>query len=134
MRNAEWAIITTRITPKYSVSPAASRAYRPPSSSPRMMLWRRRGPDTSASPGRLDGDEVGLGQLLRQYDPDLAVDVLLDHVSALRPALGVPAQRPDHGVDGRVAQVVDQLLLTLWRGVGAVRGLDRSGHHLAGGP
>ena len=41
-----------------------------------------------------------LGLVLGEADPDLAVDVLLDHVRALRAAVLVPAERADHGVDG----------------------------------
>src|SRR5688500_5610350 len=99
MTNAAWAIMTTRMMPKYSVRPAASKAYCPPSSSPRMTLWNSRPPDgIRASPGGLRIDEVGLLGVGRQHDPDLAAHPLLDHVGALRPTRRVPGQRTDHRV------------------------------------
>src|SRR5690606_21314632 len=132
MRNAECAIITTRITPKYRVRPAARRAYSPPSSTPRIRLWNSRLPEITWSPVRLGVDEVRFLGLGRQHDLDLAVDVLLDHVRALWPAGLVPAERPHHGLDRVLAQPLHQLLLALAL-LGAAHRLDGRGDDLPGG-
>src|SRR6266536_4461610 len=109
MRNAEWAIITTRMIPKYNVRPAASSAYSPPSSTPRTRLWNSRA--TAGSPLRLGVLDGGFLEVVRQYDLDLPAHPLLDHVRALRPARGIRAQRAHHGVHGVRVQPVHQLAL-----------------------
>src|SRR5688500_8625727 len=114
MRNAEWAIITTRMMPKYSVRPAARRAESPPRSTPRMTLWKSRAPEgTYRSPLRLRVHEVGLLHVLGQDDLDLTVDPLLDHVRALWAARVVPAQRTHHGLHLVAAQPLHQPLLAV---------------------
>src|ERR1700753_1386806 len=129
MRNAEWAIITTRMMPKERASPAASRAYSPPRSRPRMTLWKT---SIGRSPGRLRIDQVGLLGLGREHDLDVVADPLLDHVGALRVARGVPFQRADDRLDRVAVQPVDQLLLALPL-LGAPGRLDRGRHDLASG-
>src|SRR5262245_38353634 len=116
----------TRMTPKYRVSPAARSAYSPPSSTPSTTLWKISAPETTRrSPRRLGEDQVGFLQVVGQDDLDLALDPLLDHVRALRPALVVPLQRADDGVDRVAAQPLDELLLAGALLGAADRGDDR---------
>src|ERR1700741_4151708 len=99
---------------------------------PRMRLWKSRSPDgTPRSPLGLREHELGLLDVLGEDDLDLPVDVLLDHVRALRTSRLVPAQRPDHRLDLVAAQPVHEALLAFAL-LGAPHALDRSRDDLPG--
>src|SRR3989337_2779335 len=119
MRKAACEMCTTRITPKISVRPEASSAYTPPVRMPSAAAWRSSEPDGTVaptcrgppgSPGGLRVDRVRghrrfVGRQDDLHGPALPLE---DHMRALwLPAL-VERERPDHGVEFVLANVVAQ--------------------------
>src|SRR3954454_16761540 len=126
-------MLITRMTPKISVRPEASRAYVPPISRPRTIVWTnwvtRR--DDASLRARLPArdDLVGRRGLVGQHDLGLAVLPLADEELALRAAVLGPAQRAEDRVDRVLAQPVGELELVVDR----ADAVDGRGHHLGGG-
>src|ERR1044072_8179300 len=96
-------MLMTRITPKISVNPDASRAYTPPIRRPRTTVWTswvtRLGYASLRTRLPAVDHVIGRGGILREHDLGLAVLPLADEELALRAAVLVLAQRAEDRVD-----------------------------------
>src|SRR5690606_35008450 len=122
-------MLITRMTPKIRVRPAATRAYTPPSSSPRTRFWTSCVMSAGASRELSHDDGVGGGGRLRKDELHPAVLPLADEELPDRAAVIVPLQFAEDGLHAVGAQPVGHRGLVL----DVADGLDRGLQHLPGG-